>query len=62
MKVSETKSELHKIKGFIIKKIKKVNSGLGQGLRKGISYCDISEVFFTTHSSLTFLPTLYINA
>ena len=58
MKLSDTKSELHKVKGCIIKNIQKVNRELWQDLRGGTSYCDLSEIF-TTHLSLPFLPALY---
>ena len=58
MKLSDTKSELHKVKGCIIKNSQKVNRELWQDLRKGTSYCDLSETF-TTHLSLPFLPALY---
>ena len=58
MKLSDTKSELHKVKGCIIKNIQKVNRELWQDLRGGTSYCDLSEIF-TTHLSLPFLPALH---
>ena len=58
MKLSDTKSELHKVKGCIIKNIQKVNRELWQDLRGGTSYCDLSEIF-TTHLSLPFLPAVY---
>lgn len=60
MKLSDAKSELYKVKGCIIKNIRKVNSELCQDLRKGASYCDmlIAEVY---HLSVLFLPALYSN-
>lgn len=58
MKLSDTKSELHKVKSCIIKNIQKVNRELWQDLRRGTSYCDLSEIF-TTHLSLPFLPALH---
>lgn len=53
MKLIDTESELYTIKICKIKNIKKVNSELWQDLRKGTSYCDISDVysFISTISS-----------
>lgn len=45
MKLNDTKSELYTIKGCRIKNIGKVNSQLWQDIRKGTSYCDISELY-----------------